>query len=196
MIDVLADKDLFVNIRYLCWQANPDRSTWPVLLARWLELDEHELGAAIAMLNGLCEPTPAQIDKLAMQLALDPQELIFGSLASRGDENEVLKQNVIRLLDGRGDLSQGQLADQIGVAAATVTRWRKGVAPDKHAKKELVKYFGLRSIDELETRPIFLSYLPVTHAERVAWIQEHIHRLGQQRLRELFPALMRLLEGN
>ncbi|MFY9811615.1 hypothetical protein [Aquabacterium sp.] len=183
-----------VNIRYRCWEAEPNRQMWPSMLAQWLGMSSDQLSQAVAILCGERDPTPAQIDLLAAQLALDPQDLMFGNLVTQRGPNEVLKQNVIRLLDGRGEINQNQLAETLDVAPATLTRWRKGVVPDKSAKEALVKYFGLSGLEELEKRPLFLSYTPVTHAERVAWLVEHIRKLRPRDLQELFPALMRLLD--
>jgi hypothetical protein len=46
--------------------------------------------------------------------------------------------------------------------------------------------------EELESNPIFLSYLPVTHGERVAWLSSRLRAMSWRELHELFPALMRI----
>lgn len=193
MSDIRAEGALSVNIRYRCWEVERNREKWPSMLAQWLDLARDQLSQAVDILRGERDPTPAQIELLADRLARDPQDLMFESLDSQVGADGVLKQNVIRLLDGRGEINQNQLATTLGVAPATLTRWRKGVAPDKSAKVALVKYFGLSGVEELETRPLFLSYTPVTHAERVAWLVEQIHKQNPNDLQKLFYALTRLM---
>ena len=61
----------------------------------------------------------------------------------------------------------------------------------------IAKLFGLRDPEELESNPIFLSYLPVTHGERVAWLSSRLRAMSWRELHELFPALMRIFSpGN
>lgn len=57
--------------------------------------------------------------------------------------------------------------------------------------------FGLRDPEELASNPIFLSSLPVTHGERVAWPSSRSRAMSWRELYELFPALMRIFStGN
>jgi hypothetical protein len=61
----------------------------------------------------------------------------------------------------------------------------------------IANLFGLRDPEELESNPIFLSYLPVTHGERVAWLSSRLRAMSWRELHELFPALMRIFSpGN
>lgn len=159
-------------------------------------LGESQTALALALLAGEVCPTNAQLEALANALALDLVDLQLASMLDNLGPNGILMRNVVRLLDGRGALSQKDLAVELGVSQETITRWRSlKRVPDKAAKQAIVRYFGLGAMDDLERKPLFLSYAPVTHAERVNWLQETARRMHSSKLSELFPALMRLMGG-
>ncbi len=105
----------------------------------------------------------------------------------------MLTENLRRLLADPGDQTKAQLAEELGVSPATLSRWIGGTQiPDKTARGMIANLFGLRSSEELESSPIFLSYLPVTHGERIAWLNSRLRDMSWRELRELFPALLRI----
>lgn len=159
-----------------------------------MKLGDDQQPLASAILIGGERPTYEQIENLASALALDVSDLLLGDLLDNLGTHGVLMRNVVRLLDGRGDVSQKDLAQQLGVSHETITRWRtlKRV-PDKSARVALVRYFGLNGVEDLERKPFFLSFAPVTHAERVVWLHDNVKTMPPHVLCALFPALVRLL---
>lgn len=197
MIDLSGSGRLHDNVRLCCYLNEAQRDLWPRRLCEWMGLSDAQAGDALALLAGEASPSDAQLERLASSLSLDPVDLKLASLLDNLGPNGILTRNVVRLLDGRGTVSQKDLAAEFGVSQETITRWRtlKRV-PDKSAKQAIVRYFGLAGMEELEQKPLFLSFAPVTHAERVNWLQESARRMHPTKLNDLFPALMRLMSSS
>ena len=79
------------------------------------------------------------------------------------------------------------------MSPVTISRWIGGTqVPDLKARRMIALIFGLRDESDLGTVPIFLSFLPVTYGEQVAWINASMQEMIPAELRELFPALYRI----
>jgi hypothetical protein len=190
--DYSSNKSVSINIRFACWRVSQDRSSWPDLLAGWLGRRD-DIGVAGAILSDMQAPIPDQIERVAAALNADEQDLVFANMPAVAGVN-VLHKNLERLFSNPGKNTKGQLAEQLEVDPATLSRWIGGKqAPDTAARRRIAALFGLGGPEELDQNPIFLSYLPVTHAERIAWVNSRLQEISLQELRELFPAFYRML---
>jgi transcriptional regulator with XRE-family HTH domain len=106
-----------------------------------------------------------------------------------------LAENLRFLFSGLGHGGKKSLASKLGIDPTTVSRWLSGAyEPQPASLSQLVSEFGLPSGTNLEEDPVFLSIEPVSLIERREWINKRINVLSSDELRELFPALRRLLE--
>lgn len=193
-VDYYSVKVVAVNLRYLCWKQQKDRSQWPALLASWLG-GKAKVEMAIALLSDTQLPKPEQIEAIVRALNIDEQDLVFANLLDSDGVN-LLKLNLKRLLCSPGKQSKGALAKEIGVSPATLSRWISGKQdPDSRAKHMIATLFGLRGEAALTTRPLFLSYLPVTYGEQVVWLNMCLNEISANELMDLFPALYRMFSS-
>lgn len=200
--DAVLPGPLRANVQYACWRQTVDREAWPQLLASWLAgtAGQSEDGSqathrfAEAFLLGDANLSHQQAEVVARALHRDVQELMFENWPAT-EPGLILRQNIGRLLGNSGAETKGELAKTLGVSAATLSRWISGSqVPDSRARRAIAALFGLGGAEDLEQTPVFLSYSPVTHAERLAWIQSRVVRMSWAELRELFPALRRLCD--
>ena len=106
----------------------------------------------------------------------------------------MMAENLRLLLAGPGEQAIAQLAEELGVSPATLSRWIGSTQiPDRTAPGMIANQFGLRSPEELESSPVFLSYLPVTHGERVAWLSSQLKDMSCRERHDLCRALLRIL---
>ena len=198
--DAGAEQRVRVNIRFACWEREKQSARWLPLVAEWLGSSlgdddgrpgdrERFAGRVLCDLQVL---SPKHVKAVADALSRDQQELFYGDWPA-ATPGLLLKENLRRLLADPGEQTKAQLAEELGVSPATLSRWIGGPQiPDKTARAMIANLFGLRSSEELESSPIFLSYLPVTHGERVAWLSSRLRDMSWRELHELFPALLRI----
>lgn len=154
--------------------------------------DQVAMEVAESFLIGETALDHQQVDSIARSLHCDVQELMFENWAD-AEPGLIVRENLRRLLGNSGAESKGRLAKEIGVSAATLSRWISGQqVPDTRARRAIAALFGMSASEDLEQSPMFLSYLPVTHAERQVWIQSRLEQMSWLELRELFPAFRRL----
>ena len=188
LIDDKATRTVALNIRYLCWKKCKDRNQWPALLTSWLG-QKNATSKAEAMLSEMSGIALEDIGLLVTELNLDEGEFVYGAMHVT-DGVDVLHENLLRLLSKSGGQTKRALAGQFGVSPSTLSRWINGIqAPDTSARRGIALLFGLHDSIELEERPMFLSYLPISYGEQVAWINSRLHDMSSHSLRELFPAL-------
>lgn len=194
-----------INIRLACFERSKERSRWPHLVARWLQgprLDapdatsfEGLLYAAESILLEVHAPSLPHLESIASALNTDMQSLMYEDrLVERPDW--VLTENLRRLLvsskSGEGNLTT--LANHLGVNPSTISRWKRGIqAPDRATQMALIGLFHLPANTDLRLSPVFLSYSPVTHSERLAWAATQLEKLSPSELHALFPALRKVL---
>ena len=134
-------------------------------------------------------------EKKALEKAtgLAPEEL-SGNLLEKYD-GDILVENIRHLID---DLPHGQkkeFAAKLGVDVTTVSRWIGGAQrPTKKKLEEIGKYFGLPPGFNFDSEPIFLWTEPISESQMKSWITENIQKADGKTLREVFPALKRLLK--
>ncbi len=184
------------NLCWLCWN---DRSegrksnpvTWGGKVAGWLGAPD-DLARAESLLGDQSLATADEITKLSAVHAIEEQDLGFSRL-SDAVRDDFPRLNLQRLLESIQPKTKAQLAEELGVHPSAFSRWMRGQTPDRSARKALRDYFGLRGEIDLIEEPLFLSYLPLTHGERVNWVRARVGEVSPIQLREMFPALSKLL---
>ncbi len=135
---------------------------------------------------------PEETECVAKTLGVFPASLETANVAK--DADDVLRENLRRLIGSLGPSGQKRLAQGLGFDPTTVSRWYRGKhKPNPTNLGKLRGGFGLPEGTDLRTEPLYTSTDPVGEAEQKAWLHEQINRLDADALRELFPALERLL---
>ena len=184
------------NLCWLCWEdrtdgRQPQQLAWRTKVARWLG-NPDDLHRAEMLLGDQVSVTSSEIARLAEATDLDEQDLGFSRLAE-ARRLEFPRLNLERLLKATQPSTKSELASLLGVHPSTFSRWLKGQTPDRSARRALCAHFGLRSESDIVDEPLFLSYLPLTHGERMNWVKTRVAEVSPSGLREVFPALVRLL---
>jgi hypothetical protein len=180
-----------VNLRYLCWKIEKDRSRWPAMVGKWIG-EKGGADVAVAVLSGYRSLSQSEIGSVINALDLDEHEFVYGNLPIADGINFVAK-NLERLTSNASGQTKIEFGREIGVSPVTISRWIAGTqVPDLKARRMIALIFGLRDESDLGTIPIFLSFLPVTYGEQVSWINASMQEMIPAELRELFPALYRI----
>jgi len=188
-----------INIRLACFDISAERSRWPALVAGWLKgakpgskFEDLET-VSLGVLLDRHVLTVAQLQQVADALSRDLQDLLYDDRLDR-NPGWVVAQNLCRLLPGHGRERLTAVAQELQVSPSTISRWKSGKQlPDRKMQQRLCAYLQLSAGADLARSPIFLSYAPVNHAERKAWISSQIELISATELATLFPAIQRLL---
>jgi transcriptional regulator with XRE-family HTH domain len=183
--------ELQKNIRYLLWKEGADRKDWPSKLAEWLGCP---LRRAEDLLEGEGEGLTSK-EKKALEKAtgLATEDLSGNLLEKHG--GDILVENIRHLIDGLPHGQKKEFAAKLGVDVTTVSRWIGGAQrPTKKKVEEIGKYFGLPPGTDLHSQAIFLWTEPISESQMKNWIAENIQKADGKTLREVFPALKRLLK--
>jgi len=182
---------LTLNIRFLLWRDDVKRDEWAAKLADMLECDIHR---AQEILGGGVDIQPKEIAVVAKAYKVGVNDLRTQNLVSE-EKTDVLSANIRHLIDGLAHGQRKQFAAQLGVDVTTVSRWSTAAQrPTKTKLRRICDYFGLPVATNLEADPVFLSLDPVTGSEMKRWLHEQIEGLDSDTIRNLFPALQRLLK--
>ena len=179
------------NIRYLLWKEGTEGKDWRSKLAEWLGCP---LQRAEDLLEGEGEDLTSK-EKKALEKAtgLAPEELSGDLLEKHG--GDILVENIRHLIDGLPHGQKKEFAAKLGVDVTTVSRWIGGAQrPTKKKLEEIGKYFGLPPGTDLDSEAIFLWTDPVSETQMKNWLMEQIQQIDEKTLREVFPALRRLLK--
>jgi transcriptional regulator with XRE-family HTH domain len=180
------------NIRYLLWKEGAERKDWRSILAEWLGCSLQRAGD---LLEGEGEALTSK-EKKALEKAtgLAPEDL-SGNLLEKQSVN-ILVENIRNLIDGLPHGQKKEFAAKLGVDVTTVSRWIGGAQrPTKKKLEEIGKYFGLPPGTDLDSEAIFLWTEPISESQIKSWITENIQQMNGRTLREIFPALRRLLKS-
>ena len=184
-------ESLTLNIRFLLWRDGVKRDEWSAKLANLLGSD---IPRAQEILSGGVDLQPTEVALIAKAYKVTVNKLRTQSLVSE-EKVDVLTANIRHLIDGLAHGQRRQFAAQLGVDVTTVSRWSTAAQrPTKTKLGRIRDYFGLPVATNLEGDPIFLSLDPVTGTEMRSWLHEQIEGLDADTLRNLFPALQRLLK--
>jgi hypothetical protein len=129
----------------------------------------------------------------AFELSGDDDNLRFADLVA--DECNVLLENLRFLFESLGRGGKKSFAIEQSVDPTTVSRWLNGsYEPHASAVAQIVAYFGLHPLTDLRRDPVFLSAEPIAMSDRRKWLHGRVDALSLDDLRELYPALHRLLK--
>jgi transcriptional regulator with XRE-family HTH domain len=183
--------ELMRNIRYLLWKEGTEGKDWPSKLTEWLGCS---LQRAEDLLKGEGKDLTSK-EKKALEKAtgLAPEGLSGDLLEKHGED--ILVENIRHLIDGLPHGQKKEFAAKLGVDVTTVSRWIGGAQrPTKKKLEEIAKYFGLPLGTDLGSEAIFLWTEPISESQMKSWITENVQKADGKTLREVFPALKRLLK--
>ena len=179
------------NIRYLLWKEGADRKDWPSKLAEWLRCP---LQRAEDLLAGEGEDLTSKEKKALEKATRLAPEGLSGDLLEKHN-GDVLVENIRHLTDGLPHGQKKEFAAKLGVDVTTVSRWIGGAQrPTRKKLEAIVRYFGLPPGIDLESEAIFLWTEPISESQMKSWITENIQKANGKMLRDVFPALKRLLK--
>jgi len=177
------------NVRFLLWSRGIKHATWSRQVAEWAGCD---LARAEELLQGE-SPSAAELERLARVLEVPDEELRLGRLFDSA-RVDVLEKNIEHLLGALAHGEQKQLAAALNVTETTVSRWKNGVQQPPTATRELLcRYFGKPAGTDLTTEPLFLDPTPHSEQGMRDRLENYIRQMSVRTLRELYPALERLL---
>ena len=184
-----------VNVRYLLWRKGVPRTEWEQWLAARTAINPRTVKSLVS--GTLADEQVSAEDGvqlgLAFELADEGDNLRFADFASDGCD--VLVENLKFLFNTLGRGAKKALSRELGVVPTTVSRWlNRSFQPHASTLKQLVSHFGLPPDTDLCQAPVFLSSEPVSMTERRSWLHGRLDALSLDELRELYPALRRLLE--
>lgn len=179
------------NIRYLLWKGGAERKEWPSRLTGWLGCPVPRAEELLEDKGG--ELTAKEKKALANVTGLAQEDLSADLLEKQGVN--ILVENIRHLLNGLPHGRKKEFAASVRVDVTTVSRWLGGAQrPTKKKLEEIGRYFGLPSDINFESEPIFLWTEPISESQMKSWIIDTIQQVDEKTLREIFPALRRLLK--
>jgi transcriptional regulator with XRE-family HTH domain len=182
-----------INVRFMLWSRKIARTEWEAWLTMRADIPHDTSKRLVLGTLPDAEISSRQMRALAEALGLDEENLRFANLPR--DQGRVLAENLQFLFSTLERGGKKSLASKMGIDPTTVSRWLSGAyEPQPASLSQLVSEFGLPSGTDLLQDPIFLSAEPVSAVERRQWLSKRINALSSDELRDLFPALRRLLE--
>lgn len=184
-----------LNVRYLLWKKKVSPEHWQSWLAGHTSLDQITVRGLTDGSLSDDRVTSVQLRELARAFELEEEgeTLRFSDLVRDG--TKILMENLRFLIGNLGHGEKKVLAKELEIDPTTVSRWLNGTyEPQSPTLQQLMTHFGLPSKTDLRHDPIFLSAEPVSDAERRHWLFRRIDELSSSEIRELYPALRRMLE--
>jgi len=136
--------------------------------------------------------TAKEVDRVAGLHGVSSEDLLHQQLYL---EVDILKENIACLLESVPHGSKKQIAVAVGVDQTTISRWLSGKGrPQPVNQRALERLLSLRQGWRIDVTPLFLFDHPITDNDRRNWIHDRVDALSADGLRQLFPALERLLE--
>lgn len=179
------------NLRYLLWNEGVKREEWVPTLAAWLQGDRSR---AKELLHHNRRLDADEVEHLIKAIHFVERDFEAMRLIEE-DQMDIPLMNLRYLLDRLKRGERKKLAKSLDVHEVTLSRWYAGSQiPSQRHYQALGEFFGLDRTLDIQTEPIFLSYEPVTVADRKKWLQERIEQLDSAFFGELFPVLKRLLQ--
>ena len=179
------------NIRYLLWKEGEERRNWKTKLSVWLGCSPER---AADLLEGDGEVLTAKEGEiLAQKTGLKIGEPSGDLLAVHGVD--VLTENIRHLIDTLPHGQKKKFAAKLGIDVTTVSRWLNGAQrPTRTKLKQICNCFGLPPETNMEAEAVFLWTGPIGERQMKDWISERVEQLDGKTLREIFPALRKLLK--
>lgn len=174
------------NVLYLLWREEKDRNQWPLKLGNVLGCSLEE---GRDLLQGKRRFAPQERGLLLEHYNLSEEDLFIGRLFS---EKEILMENIAFLI--KENEIQGA-HNFFGVHASTVSKWKNGSQePSQRHLEKISDFFGIPASIDLRKEPVFLSLDPLSDLGKKNWLKTRVDGLSSEGLRQLFPALKKLLE--
>ena len=181
------------NLRFLLWQEDGDRNRWPESLRRRLQVEwrADRVEAALAG-QALTETEVHQVVE-AFKAEIDEEMLRYADLVHDAEVN-VLSENIKYLIGSLEHGGKKELSAALKVDQTTISRWLGGTnKPPRPTQARIVRFLGLAPSKDLEQDALFLEYAPISVQSRRQWLRERVDKMTMDEIRDLFPALERLL---
>lgn len=183
------------NTRYLLWREDTRESPAPTDRTPWSRKVSAMTGCSLDQAEAFLDGgllSDAEIRSIAGAFSLEEETLRLDDLAAGVN---VLHENIRFLFDSGTHGDKLKFAESYGMTASTVSRWISGKhPPEGQNPARLAEFFGLSPSVNLARDRVFLSYRPVTVLQRKKRIKDLIDLLPPDDLRELLPALEKLLK--
>ena len=182
------------NLRLTLWRHGIPRTQWVEWIAARCELSPNLVRAVVGGSATDDQVGDAECSQLAKAIGMAAEEetLRFGDMV--GTECDVLRENLTYLMNALGHGGKRALATKFSVDPTTISRWLNGNSkPNAATLRELATHFGVPTGTDLRSDPVFLSVDPVSLSERRQWVISRLESLSADELRDLYPALRRLL---
>ena len=184
---------LSINVRFLLWSRKIARKEWEAWLVNRTKFPRDTCKRLIRGTLQDVEISGPQLRALADALGVNKDDLQSANLPN--DRAHVLSENLRFLFSNLGHGGKKSVAVKLDIDPTTVSRWLSGAyEPQPASLRQIASEFGLPSGTNLHKDPIFLSAEPIAVNERRHWLTQRINALPTNELKELFPALHRLLE--
>jgi hypothetical protein len=183
-----------LNTRFLLWRKQVPRENWVSWLSARTSLGKAFILALILGTQSDDQIADEHLRELARALDVEDEgeHLRFADLPR---DSNVLVENVRFLFGCLAHGGKKAFAAHMKVDPTTVSRWLSGAyEPQGPSLRQLVSYFGLPPDTDLRHSPIFLLVEPIATNQRRDWLHARIDALSDEDLRQLYPALRRLLE--
>ena len=178
---------LATNLAFELWRRQVARERWIQYLAAWLGCHTNR---ALALLQG-ATPSSDEIQRLVDVTDYPEEELRYVDFTQRVS---ILRENLCYLVDIPKKGVKKELSDSLDIQPATLSRWLAGKQRPAQKYREVIKaHFGVSTQIDLERDPLFLSIYPLHEAGQRTWLHDRINAMDAETLRELFPALEKLL---
>ena len=202
------------NVRFVLWREGIQPSQWPKHLRARLgkvlgayywtgpsgDSALRRLLTGAELLDGKVSEDSNETDEIneisdiAKSFRFTQEELRSADFL-HDSKTDVLHENLRHLVGGLERGGKKQLAAELRLDQTTISRWLSGTSrPPPSRRAQLVSYFGLPAETDLAKDPVFLSPDPLSLGDRKQWLRDRIDAMEAHRLRDLYPALQRLLD--
>lgn len=182
------------NLRFALWRQGIPRTQWITWVAARCELGSPLVRAVVdgsAPDDQVGETECSQLAR-AIGMAAEAETLRFADMV--GADCDVLRENLAYLMNALGHGGKKALAAKLSVDPTTISRWLNGASqPSEATLRQLATHFGVPAGTDLRSDPVFLSLEPVALSERKQWLVSRLESLSADELRDLYPALRRML---
>jgi transcriptional regulator with XRE-family HTH domain len=176
-----------INVLWLLWREGVEPERWGEELAKRTSFNPQETARMIEEE----ELADEVLQKIATQQQISEEEIRYGSLLSRED---MLRENMKYLLLSLEHGEAKKLARKIGVAAETVSNWKKGRQLPSSRNRQLIKdYFGVPDSVDLEGEPLFLKQGGFSDEMRRKELKGLIETAGEETVLRYYEAIKKLL---
>ncbi len=180
------------NLCYLLWKDGVEKTQWTTIVSSWADCDKkraHQL-----LTSSSAKLSDSELTFICRIHGLSQEDFFYSDYLEKDSEVNILKENLIWMLNTLSYGKKKELAEKINKQPITISRWIKGrQTPSETTIKKLREIFSIPSNIDLKSTPLFLYPYPTIEAEQKTWLHSRIDELPANELRNLFPALQKLL---